>query len=656
MVTVRFGGKKGAVVRLKESPRHIVIRTQQKDRVARTPLSAPARAVVSQFRSEIVFRRAGVEILATPVERGAKGLRDRARQLLKRERTIRFAGRLLVDARSGDPVAYTENLFVKFYDDVGRAACRRLLARHGLTIKRELAIARNSYFVGAREGVGQRVFAIAEKVLGEASVELCHPELARAVRRRGVFSGQWHLKRMSIGGRVIDAHANVEAAWAMSTGAGITVAVIDDGVDIAHEEFAQAGKVVAPRDVTMGIDDPRPGPGDDHGTACAGVAVASGRFGASGVAPDARLMPIRCASPLGSIQEADAFEWAADHGADVISCSWGPQDGDWSDPSDPMHQTNVPLPDSTRLAIEYALTHGRNGKGCVITWAAGNGNESVDLDGYASHPGIIAVAACNDSSKKSAYSDFGNAVWCAFPSNDTVQARTPGIFTTDRRGKLGYNIGLDELGDKDGDYTNDFGGTSSACPGVAGVAALVLARNPDLRHDEVRDILRRACDRIDVAHGGYDASGHSPLYGYGRIDARLAVELARPANPGNVAIRATVRDVSIPDLGRASLVVAVADVKSLTGIRVSVDLEHTYVGDLIVTLRPPTASGVPAIVLHDRAGGGTRNLKRTYDVVSTPALAQLVGASPAGNWTLVVDDKERADSGTLRSVTLELHL
>ena len=66
-------------------------------------------------------------------------------------------------------------------------------------------------------------------------------------------------------------------------------------------------------------------------------------------------MPLRMVSGLGSIDEADAFAWAADHGADIISCSWGPTDGAWWDPEDPVHEQVDPLPDSTRLAIDYAI-------------------------------------------------------------------------------------------------------------------------------------------------------------------------------------------------------------------------------------------------------------------------------------------------------------
>ena len=155
-------------------------------------------------------------------------------------------------------------------------------------------------------------------------------------------------------------------------------------------------------------------------------------------------------------------------------------------------------------------TKGRGGRGCVITWAAGNGNESVDNDGYASYERVIAVAACNDTGTRSAYSDMGKALWCAFPSQPRrAQSLTPGIWTTDRTGAEGYNPGDESLGDDAGDYTNSFGGTSSACPGVAGVAALILAVNPELRWREVRDLLRACCDRIDEAGGDYDADGHS---------------------------------------------------------------------------------------------------------------------------------------------------
>lgn len=661
MYSFRYGGKTGKRLSLATSDEHVVVRTNNRNSLLLerpfevAPVSAASRVLLSNFELAAEFREAGVEVLRTKVTRGAKGLRDRTRAALKKEPAIEFAGRVLIDPQAHRPVIYTENFFVKFDPELSATACKKLIKKHGLTVKRELEYARNAYFVCAPEDTGLKIFDIATALLNEPAVELCHPELIRELRRRGAFSQQWHLKKTSVGGRVIDQHSNVEATWSLSDGTGATIAIIDDGVDLDHDEFRSSAKIVAPRDVTRRTGDPRPGNRNNHGTACAGVACADGNFGASGVAPRARLIPIRFASQLGSQAEADAFVWAAQNGADVISCSWGPEDGDFTDPDDPVHNQVVALPDSTRLAIEFAINNGRNGKGCVICFAAGNGNESVDNDGYASFEKVIAVAASNDRGKRAAYSDFGGAVWCAFPSNNGFPSLTPGIWTTDRTGQLGYNSGGGTtMGDAAGNYTNDFGGTSSACPGVAGVAALVIARNPNLRWDEVRDILKRSCDRIDTAGGQYDASGRSPFYGFGRVNAKKAVELAMPPQPAAIAIRTAVKDVPIKDLKTSSLELPIADTGALKSIKVSVDIEHTYRGDLVVSIKPPAATGVSAIVLHNREGGSFDNLKKTYDEVNAPGLVALKNKSPKGTWTLTVADKEKQDTGKIRSFTLEM--
>jgi len=656
MITVRYGGQRGKLHHLKERDDCIVVRTKSRSPLDRISLTRGSHKILSDFERIARFPEAGVEIFQARKSRTGHRLRDAARAAFKKEPQVQFAGRVLCSPLSGSPVLYTENFFVKFCDDVAGSRAKRTLGAYGLILKRAIEYARNAYFVEGKRPMGQKVFALAEKLLGDESVEFCHPELIRRASRRGAFPNQWHLKAMTVNGHAINAHANVEAAWSLTRGEGTVIAVIDDGFDVAHEEFSSPGKIVAPRDVTRRSDDPRPGWRDEHGHACAGVACADGRFGASGVAPAAKLMPIRLASALGSQNEADAFFWAAQHGADVISCSWGPIDGDFQDPADPTHREIVPLPDSTRLAIDWALRNGRNGKGCVITWAAGNGNESADNDGYAANPQVVAVAACNDSGKKSDYSDFGTAVWCAFPSSDLTVGKTPGIWTTDLPGPAGYNPGQASRGDTAGNYTNDFGGTSSAAPGVAGVAALVLAKNPELRWDEVKDVLRRSCDRIDTAGGGYNAAGHSRLYGYGRVNARRAAELAAPAQAGHVAIRTAQKDVPIPDLGSGKLSVAVADTTALKRVRVKVDIEHTYIGDLVVSVKPPAVLGLGSIVLHNRTGGGADNLKKTYDAVNAPGLAALVGKKPTGSWTLVAQDKEAQDKGVIRSFTVELTL
>jgi subtilisin-like proprotein convertase family protein len=660
MISYRYGGRRGRRHTLSISDEFIAVRTRDRTPVTSdvpyevAPLSQEARDLINEFEVVTRFRDAGVDVLRARAVRGVRALRDKTRQVLKKESAVRFAGRVLTEPQSNTPVLYTENLFVKFDDDETRTACRKTLSKHGLHSKRELNYARNGFFVAAMEGTGLKVFDLAAALLEEPGVELCHPELIRRVRERAAFAPQWHLKRTQVNGQTIDEHANVQAAWELSEGAGIIIAVIDDGMDLDHEEFRSSGKIVTPRDVTRQTNNPRPGSGDNHGTACAGVACADGAFGASGVAPRAQLMPIRLASGLGSQAEADAFIWAAQHGADVISCSWGPMDGRWWDPSDPVHNQVVPLPDSTRLAIDWAIANGRNGKGCVITWAAGNGNESVDNDGYAGYEKVIAVAACNDEGMRSAYSDFGRANWCAFPSNHGLPSRTPGIWTTDRSGVGGYNPGQTTQGDAAGHYTNSFGGTSSSTPGVAGVAALILARNPDLHWDEVKNIMKHSCDQIDPANGKYDAEGHSAWYGYGRVNARRAAELAAPAQPERIVTFSAIQDVRIRDLRTSKLSVPVAETASLKSLKITVDIEHTYIGDLVVSIKPPATMGVSQVILHNREGRGTDNIKKTYDAVSTPALLNLNGKKPQGTWVLVVQDKERLDTGRIRSVLLEM--
>ncbi|SJZ35713.1 Subtilisin-like serine proteases [Marinactinospora thermotolerans DSM 45154] len=519
MVTCRFGGTDGFRLELLDHDDLVVVRTRRRGtRHETAPLGRRSREAGGRLSALFGLPDVGVDVYAAPTG-AARELAD----IIHTDPEVRFAGRGLRDP-SGAPVVYTENVFVKFADDASADHCERVLAGAGLTVKRTLGYARGAYFVAAPEGTGPAVFDLAEELLDRDDVDLCHPELIREPSHRAAFPHQWHLGPVTVDGRSVDAHANVVAAWQTTRGEGTTICVIDDGFDIDHREFSSDGKIVAPRSASPPRSgDPRPGHGNHHGTACAGVACADGVGEASGVAPAARLMPIRLVSGLGSQDEADAFVWAADHGADIISCSWGPRDGRWWDPSDPLHDQVVPLPDSTRLAIDHAVRNGRGGRGCVVVWAAGNGAESVDNDGYASNEQVIAVAACNDRGEQSAYSDHGEAIWCCFPSSDGHESLTPGIWTTDRRGRDGYNPGDSSLGDERGDYTNSFGGTSSACPGAAGVAALILATAPELTWSEVKDVIRVSARRIDDTPGEYDERGHSKRYGYGRVDAKAAV-------------------------------------------------------------------------------------------------------------------------------------
>ena len=661
MPLVKYGGHEEPGFELVQDEQLIVVRTRsQRSLRSGSTVAEPIEEELDGCELIGQFPEAGVEIYRGHADESVSDM-DARKESLRRHPDVRFAGGVLVDTRAGEPVLYTENLFIKFRDNVEPDVCEGMIRDAGWMIKEKLGFSVNSYFVQATEGTGQRVFDMALEMLAKEEVEYCHPELIHPRESKLFFPQQWHLAPAVVAGIAINNHAHVDSAHELSMGEGVTIAVIDDGVDLEHPEFNREGKIVAPWNAFSGSSEARPQrPSDNHGTACAGVACAEGVDGAAGVAPRARLMPIRLVANLGSIAEAKAFQWAADHGADVISCSWGPPDGRWYNPDDPRHLSVYPLPASTRAAIDYAVETGRAGRGCVILFAAGNGNETVENDGYASYDKVLAVAACNDQGKRSAYSDFGASIWCSFPSSDFEfplanhpPPLTSGIWTTDRTGASGYNPGGTLYGDLAGNYANDFGGTSSSCPGVAGVVALMLSVNPELTWIEVRDRLRDACDQIDTAGGNYQ-NGHSVWYGYGRINARRAVELARPVARQRLEIA---RSFFAPIADRSSTEVSldVSESAVLSDLDVVLKIEHSHIADLVVQLIPPGAAQRP-VNLHLREGGGQRNLERTYRASMHSGLNRLLGINCQGTWTLHVEDQAIRDTGVIQLFGLNLTL
>jgi subtilisin family serine protease len=238
------------------------------------------------------------------------------------------------------------------------------------------------------------------------------------------------------------------------------------------------------------------------------------------MAPDALLLAVRVpalSKQTGDPMEAQAIRWAAEHGADVICCAWGPLN--------PTTESGR-LPESTRAAIDWAVARGRGGKGGVVVFSAGNDGCDIALNGYANHPSVIAVGACNCHGHRPWYSNWGDALWCVAPSNDP---RDPlgaaSTYTTTTP------VGSFLLGETF--YTSNFGFTSAACAIVAGVCARVLAVDPTLTWSEVRDLIARSCHKIDLENGSYDDRGHSPYYGFGRIDPLRAIAIAGEKSLGS---------------------------------------------------------------------------------------------------------------------------
>ncbi len=298
-----------------------------------------------------------------------------------------------------------------------------------------------------------------------------------------------------------------------------------------------------PRNILTGADDASPSDLaiDAHGTACMGLvaATADNQTGMSGVCPLCSGMPVRIFDDFAQMasisQIAEGIGYAADQGAWVISNSWGIG-------QELIDQGGI---DMTPLyeAVRHAVSSGRGGKGCIMLFAAGNGDADLNAqpigpDELPAMDETIAVGACGHDGYVARYSDYGSCVSFLAPSW-SGQSGDPRIFTLDTAGDAGYNkagehyrsepgqgdvsTGESEP-DPEGDYTRYFGGTSAATPIAAGVAALVLSVNPDLTYLELKDILQSTAEKVGEIEY---VDGHDDHYGYGRVNALRAVAVAK---------------------------------------------------------------------------------------------------------------------------------
>ena len=233
MYTFTYGGADGQEYQLTEASDMVVVRTTGGE-LPNIPLSDTSKSLVPHLVPIATFPEADVTVYRIVSHRGERVLkmRNTLRRELSKESQVRFAGRVLKDAQSGALFVYTENFFVQFDSDQSEAVCRRILEEHGLTVKEKLVFATNAFFAKAKEGTGLEIFAIANKLLAHDQVVHCHPELIREKKHKAIVHPmQWHLRATTINGRRVDEHVGIDEAWEVHRGEGMTIAVIDDGVD-----------------------------------------------------------------------------------------------------------------------------------------------------------------------------------------------------------------------------------------------------------------------------------------------------------------------------------------------------------------------------------------------------------------------------------------
>ncbi|MXW43336.1 MAG: S8 family serine peptidase [Candidatus Dadabacteria bacterium] len=535
-----------------------------------------------------------------------------------------------------------------------------------------------------------------------------------------LFEQQWHLentgqKAFAEQGGTPGADLNMKKAIdAGHKGAGVKLAVVDSGLEICHPDLAANTAEGGSFNFGAGT---RPGASSDdpynfastgdHGTSVAGVAAAAADngFGGRGVAPAVTLVgfnPLEAApdesgdsdmaaeiallKSLGtSASEPDSAS------VDVFNMSFGLDEG--------IANADEEFTRAFRMGVEKL----RSGRGAVYVKAAGNAFElceqrihplqkeigctGANSDPDQNTPWMVVVGGFNADDEKSTYSSAGANLWIAGPSGQNG-ITAPAMITTDQAGPFaGYSIlpenrlTSDNPLNRDGDYINSFGGTSSAAPAVSGAVAILLGISPELTWRDIKHILASTARKIDpdiaevraafkgtpyiLQHAwqtnaaGFDFHN---WYGFGAADVDAAVAMAESHTPDSLG---TLVESEWFEAGRLSTRIPDAD-----GAGISAAMEVSGL---------PEDADIEAVVLEIAVEGGDafdlgitlRSPAGTQSVLNTPLNSLLEGSpgisdwhllsnafygeNPNGTWTLHVADIVAADTGTLTDWKLRFY-
>jgi len=311
------------------------------------------------------------------------------------------------------------------------------------------------------------------------------------------YSEQWYLEEnqtfYAINNIDENAHIHMSDILQHYSGRGVTVAIIDDGLDVTHEELKKTEMITY--DVAEHTSDvSHDGLYDYHGTAVTGIIAAdlNGK-GIAGIANQSKIIFLKYHEEMSDSQVIEMFHKADELGADIINCSWGTYN----------------VSPAVKETIQDLAINGRGGKGIIIVFAAGNDDQEMGNDESAI-PEVIAVGSTDRDNLRAWYSNYGETLDIVAPGGYEV-----GISTLDPMGENG-------IAELKSNYllANDpwsFIGTSASAPIVSGVIALLLEKYPELTREEIAELLKTSSDKIGNIEYIDDRNNY---YGYGKINVK----------------------------------------------------------------------------------------------------------------------------------------
>lgn len=559
-----------------------------------------------------------------------------------------------------------------------------------------------SALVQANEGCAPLTGKESGMDIGRSSTERCLPG-ANPLQEQ-----QWYLLNSGQAGfsaRGGIAGNDLNLWWAHRTGVlgqGVNVAVVDDGLAIAHPDLAENVRPGS-KNVVTGSDDPTPtDPDTAHGTSVSGIiAAVDNAIGTKGIAPRAQLQGFNLLDDNSQQLQKDWLYALGDSDASrdnrVFNQSYGmsvvdPRSANSLDQSQLARLFEQQTLKAQSAAYIKAAGNGFNkiAAGGYVLNRIGNGPklpfENSNLDPSNSNFWNLVVSALNADGVRSSYSSVGSNIFLSATGGE-YGTDSPAMVTTDLPGcDMGYNRtddpstnrlhGNPQL-DASCDYNGVMNGTSSATPSTSGAMALLMSAYPDLSVRDLRDLLARSATRVDATQKpvmvsytsstgkvrdvkgleGWErnAAGmwFNPTYGFGLIDVNKALELAANHQPLPPLVQlpwqkinVTGSAAAIADVGNSptSSTTRIATPLTVEAVQVMVSLDHQRLPDLLIELVSP--AGTRSILLSPFNSLVGQSLdQQQLGFVRTKGLRDMrmlsnkfYGESAQGTWRLEVTD------------------